>query len=914
MDKLSIIITNKHMPFAFLAGDLPVYIIITTLKAENTNKYRNIVPFLDPFHTHCVMMNAIYKRYKNSGLEDLLVAAGVIAEGSAERALKGKHYKRGLRCLSLMYEALLCQLLRERLTPHLSSDVKDKLGMMRDTSQPQQSRTAAHGALLDDEDLSGLITSMLTHVQDSDMAHYWAEFLNMTDALMQNVHAIHVSDWDEFLNSLHAMLPWMVAYDNNNYGRWLPDFWAMLSTLPPEMVAFLRNNFAQSISGRTYSNIPWDMWIECTMNKGSKMKSGWLSILQNEKQLLVHSRNVNNVVRIRAALNDQANRKNVERYHVECSPSRMKADEQCVQDLISCMHEFESFPFDPSLPTLRTLQSALPASDELVSFHSAHARGLEKVNTFLQERVFSKNVSIHAPISLTKCLTFVKGPVTLRTGENCKARETEMEQNAFKAVIHLVEVSQLIDLHDLLEYRIVDECMALFNSNGTHRKTQKSKLLQKLSMNIIELHEPYTAIVDMGMIWRLATPSAEDRQTQDGMPYKWSNYAHKVASIILARHSDADRIVCVNDQYDFVHSTKEDERNLRTHGHSHVPNIYMKLGDPFPSDRTFKMLLCSNSNEQMLQKLMSDYLTEVSRDFDVVVIYSVGTRCTNLSTQQVMPEYSFDQSEADTVITSMYTLLREMGYSGPVVIDAADTDVYVAAAVISHQQPGVLCIKKKHDLISCNQLVPVEMSVCLVQFHCFTGCDGNSGFYGKGKKSLYQLVEKSPVAKRLLMHCGDSLNMAEDVIEDLFQFTRHIIYGDNKSTTMAESHAAKWKQMKNKTFLRLPPDADSLRQHCLRANYLSYLMRHPSLKNHPSPIGHGWQLVDGHCRPVHHRNIALPRHLTMPGAAEENNDTDDESELERGEDGSSDESDNVETSEEELEWTSVFVWYRSVSG
>ena len=483
-----------------------------------------------------------------------------------------------------------------------------------------------------------------------------------------------------------------------------------------------------------------------------------------------------------------------------------------------------------------------------------------------------------------------------------------MERNAFTAVIDLVEVSQLIDLHDLLEYRIVDECMALFNSNGAYRKTQKSKLLQKLSMNIIELHEPYPAIVDMGMIWRLATPSAEDRHTKDGMPYKWSYYAHKVASIILARHSDADRIVCVNDQYDFVHSTKEDERNLRTHGHSHVPNIYMKLGDPFPSDRTFKMLLCSNSNKQQLQKLMSDYLTEVSQDLDVVVIYSVGTRCTNLSTQQVMPEYSFDQSEADTVITSMYTLLRQMGYSGPVVIDAADTDVYDAAAVISHQQPGVLCIKKKHDLISCNQLVPVEMSVCLVQFHCFTGCDGNSGFYGKGKKSLYQLAEKSPVAKRLLMHCG------EDVIEDLFQFTRHIIYGDNKSTTMAESRAAKWKQMKNKTFLRLPPDADSLRQHCLRANYWSYLMHHPSLKKHPSPIGYGWQLVDGHCRPVHHRNIALPRHLTMPGAAEENNDTDDESELERDEDGSSDESDNVETSEEELEWTSVFVWYRSVSG
>ncbi|KAL8590429.1 hypothetical protein ACOMHN_011642 [Nucella lapillus] len=41
--------------------------------------------------------------------------------------------------------------------------------------------------------------------------------------------------------------------------------------------------------------------------RGSKMQSGWLSILQNEKQLLVHSRNVNNVARIWTAYNVMAN-------------------------------------------------------------------------------------------------------------------------------------------------------------------------------------------------------------------------------------------------------------------------------------------------------------------------------------------------------------------------------------------------------------------------------------------------------------------------------------------------------------------------------------------------------------------------------------------------------------------------------
>jgi len=84
MNKLTNIITVKHMPFAFLVGDLPVYVLVTLLKAENS-KYHNIVPFLGPFHIQCSMMSAIYKRYKGSELEDVLVTGGVIADGSVDQ-------------------------------------------------------------------------------------------------------------------------------------------------------------------------------------------------------------------------------------------------------------------------------------------------------------------------------------------------------------------------------------------------------------------------------------------------------------------------------------------------------------------------------------------------------------------------------------------------------------------------------------------------------------------------------------------------------------------------------------------------------------------------------------------------------------------------------------------------------------
>jgi len=56
MNKLTNIIKVKHMPFAFLVGDLPVYVLVTLLKAENSVKYHNILPFLGPFHTQSLWM------------------------------------------------------------------------------------------------------------------------------------------------------------------------------------------------------------------------------------------------------------------------------------------------------------------------------------------------------------------------------------------------------------------------------------------------------------------------------------------------------------------------------------------------------------------------------------------------------------------------------------------------------------------------------------------------------------------------------------------------------------------------------------------------------------------------------------------------------------------------------------------
>jgi len=162
------------------------------------------------------------------------------------------------------------------------------------------------------------------------MGDFWLSFLEMTDPLVQCIDACHTCNCLEYLSSTYHMLSGLMVYDNHDYGRWLPDYWAKLSTLPAEQMQFFSTHFAQSMTGLPYSCQPMDLWIETTMNLNSKLKSGWLQLLHNDKQLFL-TRNANNVA---------------------CQPARMKKDEQVIQDILTCLIEFEADPFYESKPTL----------------------------------------------------------------------------------------------------------------------------------------------------------------------------------------------------------------------------------------------------------------------------------------------------------------------------------------------------------------------------------------------------------------------------------------------------------------------------------------------------------------------------------------------------------------------------------
>ena len=266
----------KAMPFIQLVGDQPVYALMVQLKNENRENFQLILPVLGPFHIYMSFISAINKRFQGSGLSEIIVAADIISEGSNDQALRGKHYSRSIRCLTLMYEVLMRRIVCHSLSNglELSSELKEVLRNPSTSSQEQLQAISVE--LQMDAEFFSFIERTFESVENSNspMASFWLRFMEMVQTLIMNIHALRKQYWDAFKESLRMMITWLRIYDNDKYSKWLVEFWLEMSSQPEEKEQYMREGlFAQSNTGKPYSCLPLDIWIEMTMNKGSKMKA-----------------------------------------------------------------------------------------------------------------------------------------------------------------------------------------------------------------------------------------------------------------------------------------------------------------------------------------------------------------------------------------------------------------------------------------------------------------------------------------------------------------------------------------------------------------------------------------------------------------------------------------------------------------
>ena len=103
----------------------------------------------------------------------------------------------------------------------------------------------------------------------------------------------------------------------------------------------------------------------------------------------------------------------------------------------------------------------------------------------MDKRIYSKEESIYDRIPRSKRMTFATQIVEASDNVN-KISTEEMENRALNAVIGLVENQGLFSLEEVFNHRVTEECLSIFNANGSLRKVQKSGLLKAFEFHEVD--------------------------------------------------------------------------------------------------------------------------------------------------------------------------------------------------------------------------------------------------------------------------------------------------------------------------------------------------------------------------------------------------------------------------------------------
>ena len=240
--------------------------------------------------------------------------------------------------------------------------------------------------------------------------------MSMVEILLLNNHSLRICDREGYLSSLRRMLPWMAIYDSIHYARYLPLYWSTMRSLGDEETRWMmEGNFAFSLTGRPYACLPSDQTIEMTMNKGSKIKGGWIGITNNLAMVKNQCLTVNKVTTAKKTLQHLTETRRRDADHNENSAYRRAKDEKVIQDLDACLEEWKCDPRDLSDTNPRSMQSGYPAETMLVEdLETAHTDGEEIVQKILKERICRMEKKLLEPIKRNKRYKFAKPPASKR--------------------------------------------------------------------------------------------------------------------------------------------------------------------------------------------------------------------------------------------------------------------------------------------------------------------------------------------------------------------------------------------------------------------------------------------------------------------------------------------------------------------
>lgn len=663
-----------HQRYIQITYDLAIAKIALQIQATEHPRFDNVFIHLGSFHIMMAYFKAIGKFIDDCGLSYMMVQSDLLASGSVNGYISGKHFNRCKRLHPIVAVALEILHFRNFVEQEkLEIDETTILALGEFSEQKQLSPVVESAALTEILKIYSVYQEATLQGKHGKTAQFYATYMNLVNYYLILTRSVRTGDFELFKYILPKIANLFFVFNQPNYARWLVKYHDNLmkieDTHPGLQELLQKGCFGIKRTDKPFSRQPIDLTLEQTINADAARRlTGVIhftnSISARQRWSRSHS--------IRSSLishvYEEAGLQKAQDITADLARHQIEKNSAAVKKFMDTINQnINPFRNDLDKDVLYNIATGRAATDEISNF----LLNVEESGSHLRENFIAEcataNDRFEKPIKRNAVNNFSASSAKRLVKVGNKVQEVKMQRDLFGRMLG-VSMENNIDIAKIVSFPLTPVPMSMGHLDGS-MNTMKSAFMNFLENRIASDPPPNIDVVVLDGFFILHLIRE--------VPKTFGGISKKILQMVT--RYPAPRIDVVFDRY-FTPSIKDNERARRS-GLENRSYVISGSDQTRPADFG-KELRNARFKEALVQFLINHWASdEVIPFIGNKTIYLNFDRCHAYEVLNGRVEKTIDEQlscekheEADT---KMVYHVCNIDYAANAVIRCSDTDVLV---------------------------------------------------------------------------------------------------------------------------------------------------------------------------------------------------------------------------------------------
>ncbi|CAH1645610.1 unnamed protein product [Spodoptera littoralis] len=532
--------------------DLAIAKVALQLQSAEKPKYNNLFIHLGSFHIMMAYFKAVGKFIDNSGLTNIMENAEILANGSVNCFITGKHYNRCKRLHPLLYLALKnlhFESFIEQCNIEIPGDINDYL--LQFSNKKSTTPTITHEELYEEYKKQTLIG------EHGKTPQFYMIYMNLISHYFMLCRSIRTGDFELFKYILPKIANLFFTFNQPNYARYTVIYHHKLmkagESHPGLELNLQGGSMGVKRTDKPFSRQPVDLALEQTINADAANKLTGISHTTNSikarqrwcKSHSIRSKIIAHIMEETDLRADQDITADLELIRIKRHSLQL---DHCITHIKQNMNPFSR---DVDKDFLYIISTGQAVTEDIENFLlNVETLGNKQREEFITE-CSADDERFEKVIKRNKILNFRTAAPKQTMSVAGKLLSIQMQRDLFGQLFSL-SLEHTLNVDKVLAYPLTPVPLALCHIDGTICKTDKSALLKMLQKEIdSNPPERCDVIVYDGFF---IMHSIRD------VPSSFKNISKKLMQVFTA--NSADTVIIAFDRYTFP-SIKHNEHSIR---------------------------------------------------------------------------------------------------------------------------------------------------------------------------------------------------------------------------------------------------------------------------------------------------------------------------------------------------------------